>query len=232
MSSHHERLYQLLSEHLSERKRQLFDEVASHRTRHLTVVLEDLYQAQNVSAIQRTVESWGVQDMYVIENEHSFNHHRRVSKGANDWLTLHRYNEKKQNTEVCFEDLRSKGYQVVVTALHEKSIPLQEVDITKRTAVVMGTELSGASMLAIKNADVLMHIPTYGFTESLNVGAACAVIVQNLIERMRSEEVGWELSDKEMLDLKIAWAKKSIYWSKYIVDMFESGELEGSKNHE
>ena len=222
----YEKLYELLAEHLTERKRKLFEDVANQRTRHLTVVLEDLYQAQNISAIQRTVESWGIQDLYVIENTHTFSHHRRIAKGANDWLSIHRYNEQKDNTLACIEDLKSKGYQIVVTALHQKSIPLYELDITKRTAVVMGTELTGSSSTAISQADVLMHIPTYGFTESLNVGAATAVILQHLAEKMRAMHLPWSLTEREKLELKIQWAKKSIYWSKYLIDMFETGELD------
>lgn len=89
----------------------------------------------------------------------------------------------------------------------------------------MGTELTGASAVAMKMADVYISIPTYGFTESLNVSAASSVIMANMIERIRREDRPWQLTAEEQLDLKIQWAKKSIYWSKYIVDMYESGEL-------
>jgi tRNA (guanosine-2'-O-)-methyltransferase len=221
-----EKLYAILSEHLTERKRRLFEEVVNQRTRHITIVLEDLYQAQNISAIQRTVESWGIQDMHIIENTHSFSHHRRIAKGASDWLTLYRYNQQVDNTKACFEDLRAKGYQIVVTALHEKSVALNDLDITQKTAIVMGTELTGASKEAIIDADVCMSIPTYGFTESLNVGAATAVISQHLSEKIRAQNLNWQLSESEKNELKLAWAKKSIYWSKYLIDMFEAGELD------
>jgi tRNA (guanosine-2'-O-)-methyltransferase len=220
-----QRLYDILSEHLTARKRALFDEIVQNRTRYVTLVMEDLYQAQNTSAIQRSAESWGIQDLYVIENAHTFSHHRRIARGAYDWLTLHRFNQSGNNTRSCFDALRAKGYQIAVTALHAKTISVYDLDLSQKTAVVMGTELTGASQTAMDMADVFVKIPTYGFTESLNVSAASSVIIANLAERLRIENRAWQLSAEEQLELKIHWAKKSIYWSKYIVDMYESGEL-------
>lgn len=220
------RLYDLLSEHLTEHKRQLFERILAERTRYVTLVMEDLYQAQNTSAIQRSAESFGVQDLHVIENKHTFSHHRRISKGSSDWLSMHRYNKTEtNNTEECLRALKRQGYQIVVTALHEKTIALHELDLSSRTAILMGTELTGASDTAMQMADVYMKIPTVGFTESLNVSVASAIIMQHLTHRIREEKQAWQLSEEEKLNLKIEWAKRSIYWSKYIVEMWESGEV-------
>lgn len=218
-------LYEILAEHLTERKRELFDTIVENRTKYITLVMEDLYQAQNTSAIQRSAESWGIQDLYVIENNHAFTHHRRIARGAYDWMNVHRFNDQVNNTESCFQSLKDKGYQIVVTALHEKTVSLYDLDLSKKTAIVMGTELTGASETALKHADVYMKIPTYGFTESLNVGAASAVIIQHLIERIRSENRAWQLSEHEKMELKTQWARKTIYWSQYLVDMWEAGEI-------
>jgi tRNA (guanosine-2'-O-)-methyltransferase len=220
------RLYELLAEHLTEHKRNLFEQILAQRTRHVTLVMEDLYQAQNTSAIQRSAESFGVQDLHIIENKHTFSHHRRISKGSSDWLTMHRYNDAgSNNSQQCLHSLKERGYQLVVTALHEKTIALHEVDLSKKTAVLVGTELTGASEVAMQMADVYMKIPTVGFTESLNVSVASAIIMQHLTHRMRIENRAWQLSEEEQLNLKIEWAKRSIYWSKYIVEMWESGEV-------
>ena len=222
----HSKLYSLLSEHLTENKRNLFERILADRTRHIALVMEDLYQAQNTSAIQRSAESFGVQDLHIIENKHTFSHHRRISKGSSDWLSMHRYNTPgENNTKACFMKLKDVGYQIVVTALHEKTISLHEVDLAKKTAIVMGTELTGASDVAMQMADVYMKIPTVGFTESLNVSVASAIIMQHLTHRMRVENQPWQLSEEEKLALKIEWAKRSIYWSKYIVEMWENGEV-------
>ena len=118
-----QRLYDILAEHLTTRKKELFDRIVSQRTRYITLVLEDVYQAQNSSAIQRSAESWGVQDLHIIENAHTFMHHRRIAKGAHDWLTLHRYNSSTNNSEHCFQRLKEQGYQLVVTALSDEAIP-------------------------------------------------------------------------------------------------------------
>jgi tRNA (guanosine-2'-O-)-methyltransferase len=220
------RLYELLAEHLTENKRQLFDMVLRERTRHVTLIMEDLYQAQNTSAIQRSAESFGIQDLHIIENKHTFSQHRRISKGSADWISMHRYNNPgSDNTTACLDSLKEQGYQIVVTALHEKTIPLHEIDLSQKTAVLMGTELTGASNAAMQLADVYMKIPTQGFTESLNVSAASAIIMQHLTHRMRQENQPWQLSEEERLNLKIEWAKQSIYWSNFIVDMWESGEI-------
>jgi tRNA (guanosine-2'-O-)-methyltransferase len=220
-----QRLYDILAQHLTERKRQLFDIVVTQRTRHITIVLEDIFQAQNVSAILRSAESWGVQDLHVVENNHSYTHHRRIARGSNDWLTVHRYNKTTNNSAQCLEHLRNEGYQILTTALHHEAIPLHQVDLSKKTAIVMGTELTGASQEALDLCDHKLLIPMFGFTESLNVSVAAAVIMQNLTARLRSENIPWGLSDAEKLALKLQWAQKTIYWSQHIIEMFETGEI-------
>ena len=220
-----EGLYKVLSEHLTPRKRELFDSIASLRTRHLTLVLEDVYQAHNSSAVLRSMESWGIQDIYAIENTNPFHMHRRIAKGAFDWLTIHQFHEHKNNTLACIQDLKSKGYKVVATALHENAIPLEELDITQKTAIVMGTELSGVSSTILEQADENVVIPMHGFTESLNVSVAASVILQHLSNKLRKSNIPWQLSPEEQLQLKIEWAKQSIHWSKHLVEMYENGEI-------
>jgi tRNA (guanosine-2'-O-)-methyltransferase len=220
-----EGLYKVLSEHLTPRKRELFDTIASLRTRHLTLVLEDVYQAQNSSAVLRSMESWGIQDIYAIENSNAFLMHRRIAKGAFDWLTVHRFHEHKNNTLACMTDLKSKGYKVVATALHKNAIPLEELDITQKTAIVMGTELSGVSDAILEQADENVVIPMHGFTESLNVSVAASVIMQHLSNKLRKSNIPWQLTPEEQLELKIDWAKQSIHWSKHLVEMYENREI-------
>lgn len=220
-----EGLYKVLSEHLTPRKRELFDSIASLRTRHLTLVLEDVYQAHNSSAVLRSMESWGIQDIYAIENTNPFHMHRRIAKGAFDWLTIHQFHEHKNNTFACIQNLKEKGYKIVATALHENAIPLEELDITQKTAIVMGTELSGVSSTILEQADENVVIPMHGFTESLNVSVAASVIMQHLSNKLRKSNIPWQLTPEEQLELKIEWAKQSIHWSKHLVEMYENGEI-------
>lgn len=220
------RLYELLAENLSEHKRVLFQRMASQRTRHICMVMEDIYQPQNSSAILRSAESWGIQNIHIIENRHSFAQHRRITKGAGDWLTIYRYNKATDNTSQCLNQLKDKGYTIATTALDHNSILLDELDLTKPTAIVLGTELTGVSDTARDLADVKFKIPMFGFTESLNVAAAAAVISYQTIQRIRANKnINWQLDEASQLALKIEWAKKSIYWSKHITDLYEAGEI-------
>lgn len=215
----------MLCEHLTPRKVELFEHIAGLRTRHIAVVMENIYQAQNSSAILRSAESFGIQDLHIIENEHGFQHHRRIAKGAQDWLSLHRYNDSSNNTTTCLELLKKRGYRIAVTALHRESTSIHDLDITQKTAVVLGTELTGASPEAMDCADVFIQIPMSGFTESMNVAGAGAVIMENLTHRLRQSTIPWQLSPDDQLQLKIQWARKTITWSDYLVQMFESGEI-------
>lgn len=221
-----QQLYSLFCEHLTEHKQRRFDEVARARTRHFTVVLEDIYQSQNSSAILRSAESFGVQDLHLIENTNPFFHYQRISKGASKWLTLHHYNQAKDNTRACFEQLKAQGYHIAVTHLNEKTIPLQQLDFTKKIALVMGTELTGASETATEMADSLVSIPMVGFTESLNVASAAGIAMHYATEKIRADKhIPWQLSEEEILEVKLQWARNSIYW-------WEKIESDWNANHE
>lgn len=204
----------------------MFRDIAQQRTRYFTLVLEDIYQAQNASAILRSAESWGIQDIHIIENTHSFHQHQRISKGAAEWLTLHRYHAEKNNSQACFERLKKLGYRIAVTALGHNSATHSQIDLSSPIAVVMGTELTGVSDTAKQYADMILEIPVWGFTQSLNVSAATAVICQRITERLRAENLPWALSDEEQLQLKTEWAQRAIRWSKYLVDMYEANEIQ------
>lgn len=221
-----QQLYSLFCEHLSEHKQRRFEDVANARTRHFTVVLEDIYQSQNASAILRSAESFGVQDLHLIENIHPFFHYQRISKGASKWLTLHAYNQTNNNTRACFEQLKAQGYHIAVTHLNEKTIPLQQLDFTQKIALVMGTELTGASTTATELADSLVSIPMVGFTESLNVAAAASIAMHFATEHIRSQpNINWSLTEEEKLEVKLNWARNSIYW-------WEKIESDWNANHE
>jgi len=204
--------YALYCPHLSAHKLARFNSIANDRTRHITLVLEDLYQPQNASAVLRSAESFGLQDVHVIETNHAFHHYQSVSKGASKWLTVHQYAEKQNNTALCFQNLRQKGYTIAVTHLSDQAIPLSELDIEKPVAIVMGTELTGASEYAVRHCDFQIKIPMVGFTESLNVATAAGIICQKLKEKLNQSNVNWRLSEDEQLSLKIQWARHTVYW--------------------
>jgi len=187
-----------------------FDEVLQQRTKHFTVVLEDLYQKHNQSAIVRSCDIFGIQDMHVIENKYVSYMSNQVAKGAQKWLDFKMYDSIDHNTQACIDAVKNSGYQLIVTSPHVDSCFLQDFDVTKKTAFVFGVEKAGVSQQMMEQADGFIKIPMYGFTESLNVSVAAAIILQNVTERIKKSNVAWQLTDFEKMEIKLNWLKKSI----------------------
>lgn len=203
-------LLKYLEGYLTEKRKTLFRKVLRDRTRHFTVVLEDIYQQHNASAVVRSCDIFGVQDLHVIENKYVNKVSRHVAKGSQKWLTFHRYREASENTENCLTALRDQGYQIIATTPHNNSCLLQDFDITKKSAFVFGVEKEGVSEEIMEQADGYLKIPMVGFTESLNISVAAAIILQNLTERLRKSEVLWKLTSTEKELLYFEWVEKTI----------------------
>ena len=199
-----------LEQFVTEPRQTRLKEVLRQRTRHITVVLEDLYQTQNISAVMRSCECYGIQDAYIVENRNEFNVHKDISMGADKWLTLHQYPHAEHNMKHCIEDLHAKGYTVVATLPDEKMKTIFDVPVEQKTAFLFGTELTGLSDEAVQYADYNVLIPMYGFTESFNISNSAAIILSHTAERLRHSEVPWRLSDAEYDELYFDWLQKSI----------------------
>ena len=210
-----------LEDFVTERRRNLFDKVLDKRTKHFTVVLEDLFEKQNISAIVRTCDIFGVQDVHVIENKYNSYVSNHVARGAQNWVDIHEYNEFEHNTQICLDNLKEQGYQIVATTPHTDSCILEEFDITKKTAFVFGVEKAGVSNFIMKQADGFLKIPMVGFTESLNVSVAAALILNSTTERLRNSNINWQLTHKEKQDIKLEWMKKSIKSIDLIIERFK-----------
>jgi tRNA (guanosine-2'-O-)-methyltransferase len=217
--------YDFLCRYLSTRKQEIFARVAAARTRHIALVAEDIYQTQNTSSMLRSAECCGVQDVYVIENTHSFQVNRRIAKGSGQWLTMHRFHESNNNSAACLAVLKERGYWIAATSPHADAVPLDALDIRRKTALIIGTELSGVSDYALRHADVRVHIPMFGFTESLNASVAAAVSLYHLRTKMEHAGIDWQLSEADQLELKVDWARKSVQSSYELLELFERGEL-------
>lgn len=207
-------LRKALTEHLSqfvtEPRRERLLEVLNNRTRHITVVLEDLYQTQNISAVMRSCECYGIQDAYIVENRNEFEVHKDISMGADKWLTLRHYPHAEHNMKQCIDDLHARGYTVVATLPDEKRTTIHDLPIDRKTAFLFGTELTGLSEEAVQYADCAALIPMYGFTESFNISNSAAIILSNFSERLRHSEVAWHLSEEEHEALYFEWLQKSV----------------------
>lgn len=191
------------------------------RTRYLTVVLEDLYQAQNASAVLRTCECFGVQEVHIIENKNQFVVHKDISMGSNKWLNIIKYNEKKNNSLLAIKSLKSNNYRIIATSPDTRYPLLQELDVTKgKIALIFGTELSGISETVRNSADEFVRIPMYGFTESYNISVSVALCLQMIINKMHESGIDWHLSDEESSELMLHWMRLSIKKVSFIEKQF------------
>ena len=205
-----QRFLNFISPFISDHRKTRIDEVLDERTRHITVVLEDIYQSQNASAVVRTCECLGIQDIHVIEKRNKYKTNRDVLRGSGKWVNLLRY-ESPKPTEDCFANLRSNGYKIV-GASPDANITLEELDVANRLAIVFGTELEGLSEYASGNVDEVVKIPMFGFTESFNLSVSAAIMMSSLMHKVRSSlnSETWKLSAIEQLDLKGQWYLKVV----------------------
>lgn len=205
-------LINYLSGFVSEKRLELIHHVLSYRTRYLTVVLEDIFQSQNASAVLRSCECFGIQDVHIIENHNKFSLNPKVVMGSTKWLNIHKYNKlDNNNTLEAISKLKKSGYRIVATSPHTYQTDLFNFDITRgKFALFFGTELSGLSKDVIDNADEYLLIPTFGFTESLNISVSAAICIQNLISMIHSSSVEYKLSNVESDEILIHWLRQSI----------------------
>lgn len=209
-----------LLQFVTDERKALFGEVLKFRTKHITVVLEDIYQSQNASAVLRTCDLTGIQEVHIIENKYEYKVNPNVSLGSSKWLTLNWHNEKEENTIDTFNKLRSQGYRIVATTPHKNNKNLKSISLDSKMAIVLGTELTGLSSEAINNADEYLQIPMYGFTESYNISVSAALILFTLTERLRSSNFDWQLLPEEVINIKLDWARKSIDRSDVMIRHF------------
>lgn len=212
MSPEEEKVFNHLAQFVSDHKKGCVEKVLNQRTRHLTVVLENIYQSQNASAAIRTCECMGLQDVHIIENTAEYHLNIRVLKGSYKWMNIERYRAKKaNNTEHCFDHLRSRGYRIMVADPSEDGISIDEIDVSAgKIALLFGNELNGASAYAVENAHEKIRIPMYGFTESLNISVSVAICLNTILGKLRQSSQDISLSPTEKEKIKLAWYRKIV----------------------
>ncbi|MCG8580999.1 MAG: RNA methyltransferase [Bacteroidales bacterium] len=214
-------LISFLEQFSTEERREQLWQVANDRTRYVTVVLEDIYQTQNASAVLRSCDCFGIQDVHIIENQNTFNINPQVVIGATKWLHLHQYNEETNNTRSCLRQLKADGYRIVATTPHRDDVNLNDFDLSKgKTAVVFGNEREGISDIVMEEADEFMKIPMYGFSESLNISVCAAITLQHFSNQLKHTEITAKLPQKQLNELYLEWLKKSIKKSDLLIDEF------------
>jgi len=210
-------------------RKDLLQRLILERTRHLTVVLEDVCHAHNASACVRSCDCFGIQDFHVIENRNRFDVAVDIARGATQWLTMHRHRYSKiqpDSTRACIETLRQSGYQIVVASPHDANCELETYDISKPTALLFGNEKEGVSPNAIQLATHIMRVPMYGFTESFNISVAAAVCLHHLVWRMRQLDFDWRLSPAERESILHDWVRiSSGHRLKALTKRFEESQM-------
>jgi tRNA (guanosine-2'-O-)-methyltransferase len=225
------RLIEHLSGFITERRLKLFDSVLDLRTRYMTVVLEDVFQPHNASAVLRSCECFGIQDIHIIENKNPYRINPDVALGSYKWLTIHRYNQEADNTRQAITALKNTGYRIIATSPHKKNRALENFDLhAGKFALLLGTELSGLSPAALDMSDEFIRIPMAGFTESLNISVTAAIAIHHLSGKMRSNnELNWHLNQIEKDEIKLTWLKNSIRKSDLIVKTFQAQQSDENK---
>ena len=198
---------------ITENKQDLIHELAALRTKHITVVLENIYQSHNASAVIRSCDCFGVQDVHVIADKKKYEVNREVAMGAGKWVTTHHY--PNQNTKACLEKLKLAGYKVIATSPHATQ-KLSELTIDCPIAMVFGTEKDGLSNDALEMADEVVSIPMYGFTESFNISVSAALTLNTLREKLMTSNIDWKLTEDDLVELKIDWCKNILYKGKEV----------------
>lgn len=191
---------------LTENRKERFLEVLNTRTNHFTVAVEDVFQMHNTSAVMRSCEVFGIQELHVIEQRYGKKIDKEIAMGAQKWVDIKAY----ESVADCVKTLKNNGYQIIATTPHDNDCLLEDFDVTKKSALCFGTERDGLSKEILDQADGFLKIPMVGFTESLNISVSAAIILQNVTERLRKTNIKWQLSENEILEKRLQWAKSSI----------------------
>lgn len=211
------KLLDYLQSYLTDRRRDLFDRVLSERTYHFTVAVEDVYQLHNTSAVIRSCESFGVQNLHVIEEVNVKRIDREIAMGAQKWVDVHRHT----STKACVQSLKADGYRIIATTPHKKAHRLEDFDITQKAAIFFGRETEGLSPEVLEAADDFIYIPMVGFTESLNISVSAAITLQHIMTRLKSTDISWQLSTAEIFEKKMEWTQKMIKDVDRIIERWE-----------
>lgn len=199
-------LIEYLSGYVSENKKEKIARVLEDRTRHISLLLEDLYQPHNASACLRSSECLGIQDIHIIETKHEYRPNNDVALGSSKWLTLHRYHQ----TSSCLDTLRTRGYHLVATSPDADGYDLKTLPLDRPVALLFGTEEKGLKPETLAAAESTLRLPMYGFTQSFNISVTVAMTLSRLVERLRESDIQWKLSEEEKQDITLSYYRRII----------------------
>ena len=218
------KLAKYLEQFITGSRKEIINKVLEQRTRYITVVLEDIFQSQNASAVLRTCDCFGIQDVHIIENQNKYVINPDVALGSNKWLNIIKHSKGENNTKKAIDAIKSKGYRIVATIPDEESALLDDFSLESgKVALLFGTELTGLSDEIIQLSDEYLSIPMFGFTRSFNISVSAAIILHHLVSKLKRSDIDWGLSEEEKKDVKIKWLKESIRKSDILENTFMCG---------
>lgn len=182
-------------------------QVLDRRQAGITVVLENVFDPHNISAVMRTCDAIGMQELYVLNTK--IPRHKKwgakSSSSAAQWLTIHQFTD----AEACFAELRKKYHRIVTTHLSSDAVSLYEIDLTQKVALVFGNEHAGVSEEIRQLSDGNFIIPQVGIIKSLNISVACAV---SLYEAFRQKTMAGHYAQRNLPDAQYGELLKE--WSR------------------
>ena len=195
---------------VSDNKREKIQEVIKNRTQYLTVALENISQPHNASAVDRSCDIFGIQDVHVVESKVTFQDHSGVAKGASNWLDVYRYDSITE----CARNLKKNGYTLVATTPHERGYSIADLPINNKIALLFGTEIKGLTNQAMELADEFVTIPMFGFTESFNISVSAAICLYQIISSLHISDINWQLTPQEAKRIQLQWVKRILHMDR------------------
>lgn len=204
-TKNYQKLISYFSQFVTEKRFQKIKALVEQRTQHITVALEEPHKSHNTSAILRSCDAFGVQDIHCITGRNKMAINDAIASGASKWLSLQQY----QTSMECMQALKKKGYTLVATSPHAKK-SLHDLSVSKPVALFFGTEKEGLTDQVLDAVDTTIAIPMYGFTESFNVSVSIALCLYQLTTAMRNTNINWQLTKEQKDQVIIEWLKASV----------------------
>ncbi len=199
-----------LEKFLTEDRMEIMKKTLDNRTRHITIAIEDIYHPHNASAVVRTCDCFGIQDVHIIENRNKYRMNPKVALGSGQWVNIIKHKEHEHNSEACVQHLKAKGYKVIATTPHTNEVSLYDLPLDEPVALIFGNEKDGISDAVRAQADGFMKIPMYGFAESFNISVSAAICLSVLTEKLRQTTINWQLSEEEKKMILFDWTKHKV----------------------
>ena len=223
----------ILRNHVTERRWERMITVLDRRTRYLAAVVEDVYQPHNGSAVLRSCDAFGIQDVHIVENRNRYQVNPGVELGTAQWLSLYRYTRPTRpddgdptvGTRAAVATLHRLGYRVYATSPHRDDVTPEDLNLeTSPVALMFGAEKEGLSATALELADGYLRIPMHGFVESLNISVSAAITLQTLSVRLRNSDLPWRLDPEYRTRILARWLRRSVRHAPAILDRARARE--------